>query len=256
MTNTFNSVFVSAKNTASIFDDDEWDVVDSTKSEEPKVYLDYNTPPLGLVIAMEETGKQSYEIYETLVAVGKLPHVRANTAISTDHQKQAATVYNYFAKKYTLRRIKGEHISPFMLAVDDLCENRKKIDLEHLKVLLTLPKFYKQNCSLERVMRNRKSVQHIKSLPFAAFRGEVEFVERVHVKYGRTNEYQYYFSTPKNYLMRIVVKKGDYGLTAWDTLAKFGKLHIDTEAVYTFPVKGYDFNVLQPNPEHTEINIV
>jgi len=86
--------------------------------------------------------------------------------------------------------------------------------------------------------------------------GVDKFVERVHVKMGRTNEYQYYFSTPKNYLMRIVVKKGEYGSNAWDTLVKFGKLYIDTEIVFTYPVRGYDFNVLQPSPEHMEIKIL
>jgi hypothetical protein len=56
--------------------------------------------------------------------------------------------------------------------------------------------------------------------------------------------------------MRVVVKKGEYGVVAWDTLAKLGKLYISTEAVYTFPVRGYDFNVLQPSPEHMEIRQV
>lgn len=265
MTNTFNTTFAATMtntkpafkklSASAVSNVDEWDNV-YEDIERPKEYLEFNTPPLGLVVAMQEAGKQGYEIYETLVGAGKLPHVRADTAISVEHQKKAAEIYNYFAKKHTIRRLKGEYISEFMLVVDELCENRTRIDLEHVKVLLSLPRFYNQNRALERVMKERNSVKEVKSLPFAAFKGEVEFVERVHVKYGRTNEYQYYFSTPKNYLMRIVVKKGDYGVTAWDTLVKSGKLYIDTEVVYTFPIKGYDFNVLQPSPEQMEITIV
>ena len=252
MTNTkpaFKKLSASA-----VLNVDEWDIV-REDLERPKEYLEFNTPPLALVLAMQEAGKDGPEIYPTLVGVGKRIHINTDNVVTMEHQKRAAEIYDHFSKKYTLRRIKNEYISPFMLVVDELCENRKKIDKEHARVLVTLPRFYKQNCALERVMKGRNSAKKMDLLPFAAWRGEVEFVERVHVKMGRTNEYQYYFSTPNNHLMRIVIKKGDYGVTAWDTLAKFGKLHIDTEAVYTFPVKGYDFNVLQPSPEHTEIKI-
>ena len=224
--------------------------------ETPKEYLEFNTPPLALVVAMQEAGKDGLEIYSTVEGVGKHTRIDAGNVVTIEHQKQAGAIYDYFAKKHTMRRIKDEYISKFMLAVDDLCENRKKIDKESVKVLVSLPRIYEQNRALERVMKGRKSAKKMDLLPFAAWRGEVEFVERVHVKIGRTNEYQYYFSTPNNHLMRIVVKKGEYGSNAWDALVKFPKLHIDTEAVYTFPVRGYDFNVLQPSPENLTITPV
>ena len=224
--------------------------------EYPIEYLEFNTPPLALVIAMQEAGKQSHEIYEALISAGKHSRIDIVPAIGVEHQKRAAEIYDYFAKKHTMRRIKDEYISKYMLAVDELCDNRKKIDQESVKVLVSLPRIYDQNRAVERVIKGRKSAKKMDLLPHAAWRGEIEFVERVHIKTGRTNEYQYYFSTPKNYLMRVVVKKGDYGVVAWDTLAKLGKLYISTEAVYTFPVRGYDFNVLQPSPEHMEIRQV
>ena len=224
--------------------------------ETPKEYLEFNTPPLALVVAMQEAGKDGLEIYSTVEGVGKHTRIDAGNVVTIEHQKQAGAIYDYFAKKHTMRRIKGEFVSKFMLAVDDLCENRKKIDKEHVKVLVSLPRIYEQNRALERVMKGRKSAKKMDLLPFAAWRGEVEFVERVHVKMGRTNEYQYYFSTPNNHLMRIVVKKGEYGSNAWDALVKFPKLHIDTEAVFTFPVRGYDFNVLQPSPAQLTVTPV
>ena len=252
MTNTLNTT-LAALPVASIFDD-IWDTSDNNKTKKPKVYLDFNTPPLALVIAMQEAGKDTHQIFDTLVGVGKAPRpVLLEDAISKEHQIQAATVYDYFAKKHTMRRLKGEHISEFMLAVDDLCENRKRIDLENAKVLVTLPRFYEQNRVLERIMHRHKSVETIHTVGAAAWHGEVEFVERVYIKTSRMNLYHYYFSTPKNHLMRITVQKGDYGVSAWDTLSKLGKLHIDTEVVYTKPIRGYDFNVLEPAPSHMEI---
>ena len=235
--------------------DDEWETWSPKKIEpaEP-VYLDFNTPPLALVLAMQEAGKESYEIYSTLQGVGK-SSVNTENAITIEHQKSAAEIYDYFAKKHTMRRIKGEWISEYMLSLDDLCENRKRINEEHIKILVSLPRIYNQNRGLERVMKGRKSAKKIDNLSFAAWRGEIEFVEKLHMKSGRYNETHYFFSTPKNYLMRVVVKKGEYGETAWNTLSQAKKLYIDTEAIYTYSVKGYDFNVLQPSPT-AEIKIL
>ena len=236
--------------------DDEWTEW-KPKQLEPAlpVYLDFITPPLALVIAMQEAGKESYEIYSTLQGVGKRK-INTENVVTVEHQKRAAEIYDYFAKKHTMRRIKGEYVSEYMLAVDDLCENRKRINEDHIKILVSLTRIYNQNRSLERVMKGRKSAKKLDSIGFAAWKGELEFVERVNVKTGRTNEYHYFFSTPKNHLFRTVVKKGDYGQVAWDTLSKLRNIYIDAQAVYTFNIRGYDFNVLQFSPEATDITSI
>ena len=56
--------------------------------------------------------------------------------------------------------------------------------------------------------------------------------------------------------MRVVMKKGHYGAEAWNVLAAHGKIHLSTDVTYTYPIKGYGFNVLQPSPERMEIKIV
>lgn len=234
---------------------DEWTEWSPKKAEsDPPVYLNFNTPPLALVIAMQEVGKQGHEIFETLKGVGK-SKINLENVVTVEHQKTAAEIYEHFVKKYTMRRIKGEHISDFMLAVEDLSENRKRINEEHIKILISLPSFYKNNKQLERIMSKHKSTKKINNLPFASWKAEVEFVDKVHIKHRHLNEVHYYFSTPKKYLMRIVVKKGEYGETAWNTLSQAGKLYIDSPAIYTYNIRGYDFNVLQPALE-TEIKLV
>jgi hypothetical protein len=237
---------------SALFDVDEWDVV--PKTEKPKEYLEFNTPPLALVLAMRDAGKEGYEIYETLKGVGKM-HGRIDVipVITTEHQKRAADIYNYFAKKHTLRRIKGEHISEFMLIVDELCENRKKIDVEHVKVLISMPRFYEQNLALERLMRNHTSAPKIADLHFPEWEGVVEFVDKIHIKMGRNNETHFFFKTPDNYLMRIVEKTNGYGMSAWNYISKASQVRIKTNAAFTFSIKGYDFNVIQPSPSHMEI---
>lgn len=244
-----NTMKLSGTKVNTVIIDDDWTTWSPKEVEPaPKEYLDFNTPPLALVLAMQEAGKQGYEIGETLIGMGARHH-RIDNAIKSHHHQHANEIYSYFSKKHTLRRIKGDYISEFMLAVDDLCENRKRIDKEHVAALISLPRIYNQNCSLERVMKGRKSAPKPNDLHFPAMTGTVEFVEKIYIKHGNTNEMHYFFSTPKNYLMRIVVKKGEYGETAWDVLARAGKLLIDSPYTYTYNVRGYDFNVIQPSPE-------
>jgi len=241
---------------AAIFIADDWeDTIDNSKAKEPKEYLEFNTPPLALVVAMQAAGKDGSEIYQTLVGVGKHPQIKADNVISSEHQALAAEIYDYFAKKHTLRRLKNDFISEYMLAVDDLCENRKKIDVEHVKVLVSLPRIFKQNRELENVMKGHISAPKLDAFHFPLYEGVVEFVNSVIIKDRTRTEKHYFFRTPENYLMRIVVKKHEYGANAWDYLARLGKLRIKTDASFTYAVKGYEFNVVQPSPAHMEINI-
>lgn len=236
---------------------DEWTEWAPAKKAEPAppVYLDFNTPPLALVIAMQEAGKESYEIYSTLQGVGKR-NVNTENVVTVEHQKSAAEIYDYFAKKHTMRRIKGEYVSEYMLAVDDLCENRKRINEEHIKILVSLPRVYTQNRSIERIIKGRKSAPKPNQLHFPPLTAEVEFIDKIRVKMGRSDEYHYFFATPTNYVMRIVVKKGEYGQVAWDTLSTYKKLSIDTDATFTYNIRGYDFNVVQPSPDGINVKIL
>jgi hypothetical protein len=241
----------------STFSAEGWDTMvsdDAVPDPKPKEYLEFNTPPLALVIAMQEAGKDGSEIYQTLIGVGKRPHIKADSVISSEHQAHAAKIYSYFAKKHVLRRIKGEYISEYMVAVEDLCENRKKIDVNHLKALISLPRIFKQNREIEKIMKGHTSAPKLDAFHFPLYEGVVEFVDSVIVKDRTKNEKHYFFRTPENYLMRIVVKKHEYGANAWDCLAKFGKLKIKTDASFTMTIKGYDFAVVQPSPAHMEIN--
>lgn len=232
----------------------EWDVIGSAELEKPKEYLEFNTPPLGLVIAMRNAGKAGYDIHEALVGVGKHRRVDASQAVTIKDQEQAATIYDYFAKKHTMRRLKNKYISQFMLAVDELCENRKRVDVEHAKILVSLPRIYEQNCSLERIMKSHVSCN---KSPNAGFTLDetVEFVDSVNITMrGKTGTHQFW-KTSQNHLIRILLKDTEYGHAAWTTFSKLGKIHLYAEHCYAYPIKGYDFKIIQPATSGMEINI-
>lgn len=227
--------------------------------EAPIQYLEYNSNPLALVCAMLRSGKQGYEAGETLKGIGQnrpFKQINFNTVIEQQDIDRADEITSYFATKHTMRRLKNEWVSEYMLAIDEIAENPLRINKEHIGILVSLPRIYEQNRSLERVMKGHKSAPKPNSLTYPAMEGVVEFVEKIHVKHGHKSQVHYYFSTANNYLMRFVVEKNEYGETAWDTLSQAGKLHISSDATFMYNIKGYDFNVLQANPANVEIKIL
>lgn len=232
---------------------DEWT---SNKAEpaEP-VYLEFNANPLALVCAMLRKGKQAYEAAEVLNGAGLTRRIDIIPSIEREDEDRANSILKYFANKHTMRRIKGEWVSEYMLALDDIVDNPKRLNKEHVGILVSLPRIYEQNRALERVIKGHNSAPKPNDLHWPSMEGELVFVDKVKIKTGNNNELHYFWRTPKNYLVRFVLRKGHYGSEAWDVLAKHGKIHVSAEHTYTYNIKGYDFNVLQLSPEHTEINI-
>lgn len=240
---------------------DEWTTWDCNQAQaglsEP-VYLEFNANPLALVCAMLRKGKQGYEAGEVLNGVGKriTKHIDISQSIEREDEDQANEILKYFANKHTMRRIKDEWISEYMKAIDEIVENPCKLNKEHVGIVVSLPRIYEQNRALERVIKGHKSAPKNDSLEWPSMEGELTFVEKLHIKVRQDNEWHYFWRTPNNYLMRVVMKKGHYGAEAWDVLAAHGKIHLSTDVTYTYGIKGYDFNVLQPSPERMEIKIV
>jgi hypothetical protein len=223
------------------------------KVKRPPEYLDFNTPPLALVIAMLELGKNCVEILEILIGTDR-NNIDLKTVVTVQHQNYANEIYSHFAKKHTMRRLKGEHISEWMLAVDDLCENRKRIDKEHIKVLVTLPKFFDENQQFEPMLRKNESFPIKKQWP-EKLELDLEFVQKIQRRASKAKYNDFYWKTKNNHLVRFRLEPGNVGTSAWDYLSKLGKIQIKTENCKPVRVQGYDFWVLQPNT-NTEITVV
>lgn len=245
MKNTLNTIS-ALRPVASIFDEYIWgDRPAETVPEKPKAYLDFNTPPLALVIAMQKGGKDTHQIFDTLIGVGTAPRpILLEETVSKQHQAEAAKIYNYFAFKHTMRRLKGEHISEFMLAVDDLCENRRRIDFDHVKVLVTLPRFYKENIETELLMSNHVSVDKENAVDLLRSINEtVVFVKCIERRASRGNYNFYYWKRSNNQLLRVRIEANHIGNVAWNYLASCGKIKIKAKHNYFARIQGYEFFV-------------
>jgi len=255
---TSPTVMTARQNGKSMFGNwvDAWDTIDNSKAERPVTYLEFNSNLLALICAMLRNGKQAYEAAEVLNGLGRATRpLDASRNIENQDVDRANTILKYFAQKHTLRRVKGEWVSDYMLAIDDIVDNPCRINQEHVGILVSLPRIYEQNRALERVMKPYNSAPKREKLSFPPMEAELTFVESVRVKQGQHKQIHYFWSTPNNYLVRIVLKADEYGINAWDTLARHGKIKLSTENSYTYAIRGYDFNVIQPSPKDMEINI-
>ena len=223
--------------------------------EKPKEYLEFDNPPLALVIAMQEAGKYSPDIIETLLGVSNTL-IDTSYVVTAEHLTQADQIYKYFASKFTMRRLKNEYISTWMEKVDAFCNERNRIDKESLTVLVTLPKFYKENRELEPLMRDYTSisVKSNKDVLIENFNETLTFIKKIERR-SKSNSYNdYYWKTQNNTLVRIRLENNTAGVSAWNCLSKLGKIKVNSDYCYAERIQGYDFYVLQPHTTNMEIN--
>lgn len=242
MTNIFGQIFTSASN--AVATDLDWDTGEETVSEKPKQYLNFTAPPLELVVAMLDANKQLFEIVETVRGVGINGSINVDNVVDRSHRDRAQEIYDYFAKKYTLRRLKGEFISKYMTAVEELCEDRTNLNVESLPILVTLPKIYAQNRELEPLMKTYDSVPLRLIRNNIAVDETVEFVKKIVFDRKGSNETHYYWRRPTGSLLRTVSKTHEISNSAWECLAKAGKIHVTCPNGSAARIAGYEFYVL------------
>jgi hypothetical protein len=215
------------------------------KSKTPS-YIQFNYDPLVMVCYLTRTGRDLHDVISCLVNSPENLEDKLGVSASDEDREFAESIYNYFGKKHTLRRIKGEHISEWMLKVEDLCANRTKIDREHLKVLVTLPRIYKQNRNIESVMKEVETAPLKKYIE--DFSSELEFIKMLEIKESNSNNYvDFFWKTPNKYLVRVRLEKDNPGVSSWNFMSKHKKILIKSKSANTVGVKGYNFNMITLN---------
>ena len=220
--------------------------------EKPKEYLEFNIPPLALVIAKLEAGTELTDIVEMLQWEGDIFKGREFLDVSAEHLVQADNIYKYFANKFTMRRLKNEHISQWMLAVEELCKNRETVNKENIKVLVTLPKFYNENRELEPLMKAYKSITITSPYFVQNFDEVVTFVKKIERRASRGSFNDYYWSTENGYLVKNRIEANNIGSIAWDYLSKEGAVRMRSQFTSVVKLQGYEYFVFQPSSQ-TEI---
>jgi hypothetical protein len=209
--------------------------------KKPTVYLTFNILPLAFVLEQLDSGVSLYEIGEYLKSYSKTGDYRV---VLKKHVERAEHIYDYFTKKHTLRRLKNEFISEYMLAIDELAENKYHIKEEHIPILVTLPRIYEQNTQLEGLFKNYTSYTENTVQPFDE---TVEYIKTVKIVNKTKAENHYFWKTKGNNLLRVRCKVSDVSNSAWQHLTKQKNVKFNTTWCYPSRVTGYEFVLLEPS---------
>lgn len=227
--------------TASLFDDDWETAIEavSTTKKNPE-YFEFEDDPLALTCAMLRNNKHLVDIATTLVGVATST-VAFGASIESRDRRRADAIRSYFAKKHTVRRLKNEFVSEWMNEVDELCERKTKIKKETIPIVVTLPRFYEENLTLDKLMKVYKSAPTTYTLYTLPFEEELEFVEKVHRVSKRQNHLDYYWKTKNNHLVRFRTRTPDYGETAWDAITRKKKIRVKSANGKVSRIQGYEY---------------
>jgi hypothetical protein len=219
---------------------DEWDT--NASIEKPKVYLKFDDDPLALVIAMQRSGEDLPSIMNTLTDIGKRRTTIATLTVTAEDRAMAEVIYKHFRNKILMRRIKNQNLSKFMQAVDEVVEDRHKIEVDSLAPLIKLPDFYREDIDTAAIFNAHTSVPGSLRKELDCVIKYVGTVERSTQRFK--GEFQYW-ATPSNHLVQVQLEKSNLASAGWRYIAQEGTVRIRTQHPFVTTIRGYDMNVVK-----------
>jgi len=182
-----------------------------------KIYTTFEYDVLALVVYLIDAGVEYHDIYERLT---KLSVNNVLTPTSTDIEK-AEKIRTYFKNKHMLRMLKGELISEFMSAVDEIIASPFSLCNDHYKIIVKLPTFYEENIQTEQLYKNYNNLSPNSK---AVNKKDIwTFVTKIERNAKDAKNYTFYFKNLANNLLTVVVGKGEIGYGIWNYVAESNK---------------------------------
>ena len=210
--------------------------------EKPKEYLNFGDDPLALVIAMQRSGEDLPSIMSTLTGIGKRKTTIATLTVTAEDRAMAEVIYKHFRNKILMRRLKNQNLSKFMQAVDEVVEDRHKIEVDSLAPLIKLPDFYREDIDTAAIFNAHTSVPGSLRKELDCVIKYVGTVERSTQRFK--GEFQYW-ATPSNHLVQVQLEKSNLASAGWRYIAQEGTVRIRTQHPFVTTIRGYDMNVVK-----------
>jgi hypothetical protein len=214
---------------------DVWyEVMEKENFPKEKTYTRFEHDVLALVVHLIDAGVEYHDIYERLTTLS----INNTPTTSTDIEK-AEKIRTYFKNKHMLRMLKGEHISEFMSAVDEIIASPFSLCNDHYKIIVKLPAFYEENIQTEQLYKNYNNLSPNSK---AATKKDIwTFVAKIAGNAKNDKNYTFYFKNLANNLLTVVVGKGEIGYGVWNYVAETKK-SIGIEAhLKVHKKRGYNF---------------
>ena len=203
---------------------DDWLVSSEAYVEETK---DAGCDMLALVCSLYRDGKKSKDVYEAIEQM-----CNGDSFSATVEQSDidlADNIRKFYRQKLMLKRLATEDISDFEKIVEWIVSNPEHLYKQsHLRPLVKLPVFYLEDSETRNIIKNHISVpeKHTDSIHCS-----ITYAGCVRKSISRGEYNLYYFGTPDNHLLKVVVRV-DIENTApnlWDSILKTNKnIKIDT----------------------------
>ena len=179
--------------------DDWFNPIKVEEVKEPS-FIDCDIDPLIYVVEWIERGLPLTEIHSRLQQqLFEVPDFNESVVL------QANNIRNFFKNTILLRRLKNEYISPFMTALEELNENVNRVNVDHIKILVKLPDFYRESTETRDLFANHTSLDSSKNT--VEVNEPWTFVKKIKRSSKQENFWRYYFSNSKKELMSINCKE-------------------------------------------------
>lgn len=226
----------------------DWIEEDIFSEKKRKVeYLYFDDDTLALVCSCLRTGKDLAQTFTIVEQVGK-KQIDIKGIIKSEDRELADKISIYFQKKFTLRRLKNEYISPWMQKAEAVLQTPKIIREDHIGLLVKLPDFFIENREMETIFKKYKSYPSPKKA--VDFDNYISFVESVKRNSKNQKHITYYFSTTEDYLVSVTVPNNNIAIGAWQFIADEIKT-VKLKGIMTVSNQaGYDFWLLKLNSNY------
>lgn len=206
----------------SMFDDLKVDTIEKTP-----IFYDHDDDILAYVVAWMKQGKETFECHSLISQHSRLVDDEAYKVVLTPEIREEATkIRRHFQNTIMLRSLKDEHVSKWMTSTSELLESPNRIKEDHVRIIVTLPRFYRESKETENIFKGMISLDP--TVPYNNEINEVfEYIGCVRRDSRNEKELRYYFKNSKNEVLAMFLPNHSPAVSLWKyVLAKSNKIKI------------------------------
>lgn len=186
-------------------------------SREP-TYYEFNDDILAYVVAWHKQGRAPFECHGLITRASEYEGDKSyDVEITSEIREEAASIRRFFQNKIMVRALTNEHVSKWMDCVTELLASPNKIKDEHVKIIVTLPRFYKESKDTEAIFKDCVSIDI--TAPFNSQLEETfELIGEVRRESKHENELRRYFKNSKNQVLAVFLPSNSPAIPLWNYL--------------------------------------
>lgn len=203
----------------------DFNLAEHTRSE--PTFFEHSDDILAYVVAWQQQGKEPMDCYALIEKNVESNYIDASVELTPEIREEAATIRRHFQHAILMRSLKNDHVSKWMNAVTEMLASPNKINREHIKIIVTLPRFYKETKETEAIFADRTTIDVER--PYVPQINEVfEFVGKVRRDSKSEKEFRYYFKNSKNEILAMFLQMNNPANSVWNyVLSKSNRIKIN-----------------------------